>query len=300
MGWDNSFQTIIVLPTGATSGSRIVLDGQSGIILVYDQFNNLIASVSPKQTTDAAGNTILEGIANYVGSEYVQMDVGNLFLGVLPNPADPTFVPVPGLAGIKGDSSAIILQSAANQDLPDPSFIICVSGVDTAGTGHATYPHHEILGDIWVVVDAPQGGNPKNNNALIAAPVPIGQSNPIPETWHPVTLGTGWATGPGISGSYPPLQFRRDGLDNIHLFGTFHATSTTPSTIIGTGLIGVNLATLGGVSVIGPAQRMISTGGAIPMYAENTGAIRSAALPSPISVNDTFMVDQSYPLGNIP
>jgi hypothetical protein len=300
MGWDNSFQTIIVLPTGATSGSRIVLDGESGLILIYDADNNLIASISPDDTTDAAGNTILQGITDYVGSEYVQMDVGNLYLGVLPDPANPAFVPVPGLLGIKGDSSSIGLQSAANQDLPDSSFLECVSGVLAAGTGHDTYPHHQVNGDIWVVVDALQGGNPHNNNALIAAPVPLGQSFPVAETWHDVTLGTGWATGPGISGSYPPLQFRRDGLDNVHLFGTFHATSTTPSTIIGTGLIGVNLATLGGVSVIGPAQRMVSTGGAIPMYAENTGAIRSAALPTPIAVNDTFMINQSYPLGNIP
>lgn len=37
----------LVLPAGATSGQRIVLDGTNGLIQVYDASNNLIAEIAP-------------------------------------------------------------------------------------------------------------------------------------------------------------------------------------------------------------------------------------------------------------
>jgi hypothetical protein len=46
MGWDNSFLTILVLPTGATSGARIVLNGQTGEIQVFDATNREVAVVT--------------------------------------------------------------------------------------------------------------------------------------------------------------------------------------------------------------------------------------------------------------
>lgn len=294
MGWDNSFQSIITLPSGATTGARIVLDGAGDRILVYDTDNNLIASIAPTQGIDDQGTPYLEGIVDYSGDEYVQMGFGNLLLGVMSS--DPAVQP--GEVSIIGDSSRIVLQSAVNADLPDPSFIEIVGGDNSAGTGTLTYPHHEFRGDLWIHQDT-TGLLPSETFTLIASFTESGSGTTKPETWHDVTMGTGWAAGPGGSGSYPPLQFRRDGLNNAHLFGTFHATSTTPAAVLGTGLPHVNMTNLGGVSVVGAATRMSSTPSAIPLYVNSAGELRNAALPA-IAINDTWMVNAKFPLGDIP
>lgn len=48
MGWSNSqFDGTLVIPTGATTGTRIVLNGETGQILVYDENDIVIAEMSP-------------------------------------------------------------------------------------------------------------------------------------------------------------------------------------------------------------------------------------------------------------
>lgn len=48
MGWSNDqFDGTLVIPTGATTGPRIVLDGTTGIITVYDAANFAVAIISP-------------------------------------------------------------------------------------------------------------------------------------------------------------------------------------------------------------------------------------------------------------
>jgi len=41
MGWENDFQTVITLPTGATTGERIVIDGTNGTITAYYADDNI-------------------------------------------------------------------------------------------------------------------------------------------------------------------------------------------------------------------------------------------------------------------
>lgn len=299
--WSNSYQTSITLPTGATSGARIVLDGDGDRIFVYNADDQLIASIAPSNGTDPFGNPYREGIVDYAGGptgEYVQLGFGNVLLASAPDPDDPSYMPVPGEVSIIGDSSRIALQSAANQDLPDHSFIEIVSGVRAAGTGAALYPHHEFRGDIWMLQDL-IAVPPKDSFNLIAAYTESGTGKVLPETWHPVTMGSGLAAGPGTGSGYPPLQFRRDGLDNVHAFGVFHATSTSVGPVLGSGLPPVNMANLGGVSVLGGAARMSTTPSQIPLYVNSAGELRATQLPT-IAVNDTWMVNASYPQGNIP
>lgn len=48
MGWGNSqFDGTLVIPTDATTGPRIVLDGTTGVITVYDAANFAVATISP-------------------------------------------------------------------------------------------------------------------------------------------------------------------------------------------------------------------------------------------------------------
>lgn len=215
--WSNSYQTSLTLPTGATTGARIVLDGASDLILVYDSSDDLIASVAPDDTTDPAGTTVYQGITNYAGDEYVQLGSGNLILGVNPDPLNPLFVPQPGLVGIIGDSSAIFIQSATNQDLPDIASIQPTGGHTSVGTGHATFPHHETSGDIWI--------DPKST--VLSTVIPAGMSDPTPETWHIVGTGTNpaylgtWAASTTFNTTtgFPRLEFRKMAEDDVWLYG---------------------------------------------------------------------------------
>jgi hypothetical protein len=116
------------------------------------------------------------------------------------------------------------------------------------------------------------------------------------ESWTDAVMGTGWAQGTGIGGSYPNLRWRRDGEDNIHLVGVYHATSTSPSSLMATGLPGVNLG--GDVSPAGAATRMSSTPSAISTYVNASGEFRGQGLPT-IAVNDTFMINAKIPIGNL-
>lgn len=53
MGWTNAqFTGTLVIPTGATSGARVVVDGDTGAILIYDADGVVIAEVSPDVDPD--------------------------------------------------------------------------------------------------------------------------------------------------------------------------------------------------------------------------------------------------------
>lgn len=60
MPWSNDqFAGTLTIPTGATTGARIVLDGTTGIISIYDASNFLVATISPTDgflTQSASGN----------------------------------------------------------------------------------------------------------------------------------------------------------------------------------------------------------------------------------------------------
>lgn len=121
-------------------------------------------------------------------------------------------------------------------------------------------------------------------------------------SWNSPSLSAGWAFGPGSGGAYPPLQWRYDAEDNIHIFGCIHATSSTPTTSpIATGFPGVNQTGLGGVGVMGFAPRFQGTTGleGISTYINNSGELRPSRSPTYAS-GDTFMFNSVVPLGNLP
>lgn len=61
--WSNTYQTSLTLPTGAVSGARIVLDGLSDVILVYDAADDLIVSIAGSAGVDPYGNAYPQGIS---------------------------------------------------------------------------------------------------------------------------------------------------------------------------------------------------------------------------------------------
>lgn len=61
--WSNSLTTSITLPTGALTGARIVEDGTSDTILMYNASGALIASIAATAGTDSFGNSYPAGIS---------------------------------------------------------------------------------------------------------------------------------------------------------------------------------------------------------------------------------------------
>lgn len=51
-----------VIPEGATSGIRIEFDAENGVILVYDENDDLIGWISPDDGTDASGTEYFAGV----------------------------------------------------------------------------------------------------------------------------------------------------------------------------------------------------------------------------------------------
>lgn len=62
-GWSNSLTTSLTLPTGALTGARIVEDGTTDTILMYDSTGALIASIAATAGTDGFGNAYPAGIS---------------------------------------------------------------------------------------------------------------------------------------------------------------------------------------------------------------------------------------------
>lgn len=214
--WSNSYQASLTLPTGATSGARIVLDGASSELLVYDMDGNLIGSISPVDTTDPEGNTVYQGIVNYAGEEYVQLGFGNLILGVQPDPNDPAFQPQVGLVGVVGDSSAIFLQSATNQDLPHIATMLLRGGDTTKPVSDPDYPHAAIG-------DSSQGTALWSEGPLIKADL-----NGNLYTWQTPTFASGWSSATTLNGNtgFLPMEFRMMGEDDVWVLGAATSSGT--------------------------------------------------------------------------
>lgn len=74
----------LTLPWDAISGTRIVLDGVNGRILIYNAADELIASISPTLGTDADGNVVQLGMAVYNTAydppAYVQLERSNVWV----------------------------------------------------------------------------------------------------------------------------------------------------------------------------------------------------------------------------
>lgn len=303
MGWDNSFQTIIILPSGATTGQRIVIDGQNGLVLVYDSINDLIASISPDNTTDSQGNTILHGITSYEtgGHEYASLFNGSINVGRY-GPDAPAGSQS-GYFATLGNNTATVISSSQTDAVPDQMFMEFWSGLRNSKMGDADYPHAIVDGDVWV---------PPGNAAVIASILPNGTPNAIPETWHVVgdtgepSFGSGW-TSASSSGTYQPLQYRLDAEDNVYLSGVFHATTASPGSGVFT-LPEANgslptyrpkIAQRVPVSTFATSGTESSASSALVINDVSSGLVRLVSSAA-VAAGTNFAVSAKIPLGQLP
>lgn len=141
-----------------------------------------------------------------------------------------------------------------------------------------------------------QGGVAFDTQTAALLPVTPG-SNTVRQ-WNTVTnYGSGWASGTGIGGSYPPLKWRYTVENDIWVFGLFHATSTTVTQPICSGFPAVNITgPLGGEGVGGACVKVNASSVCMGFYINELGQLRTSSTPT-VAVNDTFMINARIPLG---
>lgn len=146
VSFNNPIIQYLVIPAGATTGTRIVLDGVDGFLEVFDSNNTLIASIAGRDGTDPNGNVVHKGVSSYDtgggasnGTVDIQLSTGGInFLGragtvltlqaalFAQYPTTSTGIPFIELQGPNSNSTA-----------PAPQ--MTVSGVNQAGTNRPTF-----------------------------------------------------------------------------------------------------------------------------------------------------------------
>lgn len=118
MPWSNDqFDGTLVIPTGATTGARIVLDGDTGVITVYNASDQAIAIVSPTQgflTQNATGSadfaqltpngTLVVGSSDWDNPAVVSVIPNSTIFAAAVNTLSPGNAR-PGLVLVPGDES---------------------------------------------------------------------------------------------------------------------------------------------------------------------------------------------------
>jgi hypothetical protein len=119
-GWSSQYQAVLILPGGATSGARLVLDGTRDAILEYNAANELVGSWAASAGNDGLGNNYPQGIA----------------IGM---PDDPQVV----IQVAPDGHSGLIFFPTGNTDIVNSS---AIQTFQENGTGAASYDQLQILG----------------------------------------------------------------------------------------------------------------------------------------------------------
>jgi hypothetical protein len=206
----------LTIPTNATTGQRIVLDGINGAILVYDSLNDLIASVASGPGTDTAGNPWVAGFTSYNGSahsNYAQLFNGELTLNT---PLDTVAggVVVVDNNGPNGDQPETQVFSPAYSGFPQPNAAYVQLFGANATDSEAPY----------VRIGA-RGGPASDMNVLISGQLVYSSPSSLgngPEIWHQVGNAGEPAFNANWSNTGAPwgnLKFTRTANNTVKLTG---------------------------------------------------------------------------------
>lgn len=205
----------LVIPSGATTGTRIILDGVNGFILVYDASNNLVASLSGKMGTDQYGNTIYPGVGAYdypTTKTLVQLINGEVSFvftdSAVVGHGGAVYTRNPHASG--GVTAFTALVSPSTHSPPVKSYVSC-DGTSSDGTIPASVSIFSDDGaDIVVKI---------NGHTAYAI-------SGVAEGWHNITLQNSWVT------DLSTPQYKR--LDNGYIVfrGSMKNGTTTDGTVL--------------------------------------------------------------------
>jgi hypothetical protein len=188
----------LVLPNGATSGLRIVLDADQGVILVYNASDQLIASIAPSDN----GNQWLAGVCSYAyddasGNNHVtQINLGSMIVNTFDAGARNFVAP----GGISLDDAGVSYPVALRVTAPTYYTDPVSPGVSHSATMELNSQYQDTDGLIhsprMMIYDNSHGQQSPvdlviTGYAYAAQPVSW-PGVPVAETWHPFNIYGGW------------------------------------------------------------------------------------------------------------
>lgn len=202
----------LVLPSNATSGARIVLDGTTNAILMYSAANNLIESISATAGVDSAGNHYPAGYCQFgdvtTNIPFVNILNGVVYQGILANRSSNV------------DYTHVMLTAAdsptsAEFNSPWTAGNNAVQFLYTAGTGST------------VGTNAPsfqmqtRGAGNFPLDAVILGALRGGDVTNGPATWQTPAYNPNWADSSAFNGQLGQavLRFRKGNEDNVRIYG---------------------------------------------------------------------------------
>lgn len=207
MNFDSPIISTFTIPSGATSGQRIVFDGVNGVILVYNAANVLVESVAFANGTDSTGQNYVAGFGSYDSTDhkhYSQLFNGALVLNI-DNPPEVIGAIVQALMsqGPSADQPGLLLTSPSNDGV---SAALELFGGNVAAT-EAPYARFGLNGAA-VDMDVTIGGQLKYS--------PSSSLGAGPEMWHNILPVANW-TNLGVPWGDP--KFTRTAVGTVRLSG---------------------------------------------------------------------------------
>lgn len=271
--WSNTSTTTLVIPTGATTGARVVIDGTTGFISVYNAANQLVDTIGGPDgaiTVQTPGSQQLELVGGQI--EFGTGDITTQF------PALISSTDVGQLTLTSGSNAGLPLNFQAQLELNQ--------AVNPGGRPTAVLSEKAAAAPTDLLV----GG------AVIAA-----TNAGVAHTWHTVGetgepgYGANWSATTSFAGlgAGEGLRFRRTAEDDTWLYGlatTAAGAGTTVFTLTA-GYYSTLHTTYGTVS-----RNRAGTVAPVGVAIATSGAVLLSAAPA---AGDEYMFNFRIPVENI-
>ena len=278
------FQRKIVLPTGATSGARIVIDSTQNAIFIYDAANNLVESIAAGSGTDAtSGQKYISGDTVYdrTNNIYATLEAGLLALGQISG----------GNMDV-ADEAKVLAKVAGGQ------FLFQILSVLNTGAGLNDAARIEMF------PGAAPSTNPlislSDNNGTTPAITGIA-GYAVQQDFASGALETWQAPVAAANFTVTTMQYRHDAEDNVHWVGEIsQATGAAgPSGATCIAAVPTNYRPKVNYAAAGSWISSTSVAKGAVVFRVNTDGTVLLLWPSATANGDRFSFNVKVPLGNI-
>lgn len=276
--WSNTSVTTLVIPTGATTGARVIIDGTTGLISIYNSTNELVDEIGGP---DGSIISFATGFSTDVG-----LREGKILFGL-----GPTFTNAGFLYGDLITGGGLVLSTGTGDaDHVDALELIYRAGRNAQTTGSAFAPGLTVC-DINLSSPA---------DLLVTGSVlkaEVGTKTAY--TWQSPSYAPNWSGATSFSGlGGPTLKIRHMAEDDVLVYGlatTAAGAGTTaftlpagyyPANVAGNGVTGTVMRNRGGTLSVAPLAVDLTNGNLI--------------VGPPPAAGDEYSFNVRIPLQNVP